>query len=107
MPSGTGSPAPSSRRPRITTAPGSVGGTAAAPSCPSMRPMWRYGPTVCDGVGSAIRILGRREPAADDDVEPVAERPVRLRQPLVELADEPWTRGLRHRLEDRVDREQR
>ena len=56
-----------------------------------------------------MRLLeGRRVAAADDDVEAIAERPVRLRQLEVEPADEPLACLLvADGVEDRVELEQR
>ena len=73
--------------------------------------MCRYGPTVCEPVSPSLshgRGPRRRVAAADDDVEAVAERPVGLRQVLVELRHQPVARGGGgDRLEHRVDGEQR
>src|SRR5215831_531934 len=112
-PSMTGSPAPSSRRPRILIARGSSSETSAEPIAPSRRPIERNGPAVCDGVrGGAesliVRLLeGRRLLPADDDVEPVSECPVRLRQLHVESRDRPLPGVLRDGIENRVEREER
>src|SRR5690242_3093510 len=112
MPSGTGAPAPSRRRPRIAIARGSARGTTSATASPRSRPIERYGPTVCDGVSAGesviVPILRRRGAPADDDVEAVAEGPVGLGQLEVEGAHEPRARGrVADRLEDRVELEQR
>src|SRR5512134_2068054 len=113
MPSGTGSPLPSSSRPRMRIARGSSSETRDEPMRSRSRPMARYGPAVWDGVRPGVslivRLLERRGlPATDDDVEPEAECPLRLGEVEVEPADQALAALLvGNRVEDRVEREQR
>src|SRR5256885_1220618 len=97
MPSGTGSPLPSVMRPPITIARGSSRGTTSRAGSARSSPIARYGPTVWDGVSpgasAIVPILGRGTAAADDDVEAVAEPPVRHRQLHVEDAHQTLPRG--------------
>ena len=84
--SGTGSPAPSSTRPRTAIAPGVPGGTTNGPSSHGS-PSEKNGPTVCDGVvpRSPVVLVGRRRArAAQHDVPAVGERPLRLGRAEVE-----------------------
>src|SRR5687767_2810456 len=108
MPSGTGAPAPSSSRPRITIAPGSSRETSSGVTTSRRSPMLRYGPTVCDGDRPGdtlviVRLLERcRQPAAEHDVEAEAQCPVGLRQVDVEATDKALTSPLvADRVEDR------
>src|SRR5215472_6130587 len=114
-PSGIGSPAPSYRRPKIVIAPGVPSGTTNGPCSQGSR-IAKYGPTVWDGVRSSLIV--RSVPfwgfedsglaAAQDDVEPVAQRPLGLGVLDRELGDHPLLRRLvGHRVEDRVQRQQR
>src|SRR5262245_66350577 len=75
--SSTGSPSPSVTVPHTRTASGSAGDTSSAPpTCGS--PIAKKGPTVWDGVGiSAMSVHHRGGVApAQNDVEPIGERPL-------------------------------
>src|SRR5437762_1830097 len=91
--SGTGSPSPSKTRPEIAIAPSVDAGTS---SCSRRRqsPIEKNGPTVWEGVRSAIGSLlhGRPVAAAEDDIEPEAERPLGNRRVPVERAHQPHAR---------------
>src|SRR5680860_1129689 len=104
----TGSPSPSTTTPVTQNASGVPGGTTCGPSSHS-RAMCRNGPTVWDGVSSLIVVLeDAGSLAPQDDVEPEAEGPLRLRRRVVVRRDHPLPgRRIADGVEDRVLGEQR
>src|SRR4051812_13839265 len=112
-PSGTGSPSPSSSRPRIQMPPWEPTGTTSGPSGHGSTRA-RNGPTVCDGVrprtGSGIggRLEGRGVGSPQDDVEAEAEGPLGLGDVVVVARHQPLAGPfVGNRVEDRVLEEQR
>src|SRR5262249_39596730 len=115
--SGTGNPSPSMTRPSIVMRSPAGPALVRSPQSGRARPRWKNGPTVCDGVGisfSAIadsgsgRIDWRRCAAAQNQIETIAQRPLRLAQVRVVSGDQPLTRrGIGSALKDRVERQER
>src|SRR4249920_2238638 len=95
----------------IVTAPGVPSGTTNGPPGHGRR-MEKYGPTVWEGVKPGIVVPplleGGRVATAQHDIPFVAEGPLRLGQLDVEPGQQPLPGLLAgHRVEDRVEREQR
>src|SRR5580692_4913088 len=107
MASGTGAPSPSSTRQASTTRSPLACGPAMqrTEEFSVVSPKEKKGPTVCEGVGpKLISSLERsRLGAAQNNVELVAQRPLRLRGFQIELADHALSRlFIRNGLVDRI-----
>src|SRR5205085_3690074 len=103
-PSGTGSPSPSSTWPSMRIAAGVAGSTSRWPPS-SGRAKPKKGPTVCEGVSGTARsgFHGRGRVPPQDNVPPVAERPLGNRRLQVRAGHQPVPAAwLGDRLEDRV-----
>src|SRR5579884_4518921 len=107
MASGTGFPCPSYTTPAIRSAPGVSAGTTSGCGGRS-RPNSKKGPTVWEGVGRSrsatlLSFHRRGVPSAQDNVEPVAERPLGPGEGEIEGADESFaSAGIADRLEDGI-----
>src|SRR5579859_2538435 len=91
MASGTGTPSPSKTRQIRRMCSPLASGVASIPSNISVRPKWKNGPTVCDGLGirSMLSLKGGGLSPPQDNVELIAKRPLRLRRFQVEPGNQP------------------
>src|SRR6185312_14544815 len=88
--SGTTAPAPSRTTPSMVMWRPFACSVAMRAQPGSLRQIAKNGPTVWNGVGSAMmRFHGRCVAAAQDDVEAIAERVFRLREGKIEARDQP------------------
>src|SRR5580692_3114831 len=112
MASGTGASSPSSTRKASTTRSPSACGPAMqrTEQFSVVRPKEKKGPTVCEGVGPKLILSLERSSlgAPQNNVELIAQRPLRLCGFQIELADHTLPRlFIRNGLIDRIKREQR